>query len=172
LKTAEKITHFRIYEEGVNFMGIADVQLPDLESMTEEIKGAGISGAVESVTLGHYSAMTLSINWRVIEQDAIKLNEPRYHLLDIRVAQQSSDTSSSNITVDSVKHLVRCFPKKLGLGKLEVASPGDITSEYAVDYFATWIGNDKKIEIDPKNFICIINGKDWLSEVRTALGMN
>lgn len=172
MKTSEKITNFMVYEDGLSFMGIADVQLPELESMTEEIKGAGIAGSFESITLGHYSAMTLSMNWRSIEKDAIRLNEPRYHLLDFRVAQQSSDTNSRNLITTPVKHLVRCIPKKLGMGKLEVASSADVSGEYAVNYFATWIGNEKITEIDPPNFICIINGIDWLSEVRAALGMN
>jgi phage tail tube protein FII len=28
----------------------------------------------------------------------------------------------------------------------------------------------KVIEIDPINFICFVNGKDYLADVRTALG--
>lgn len=41
---------------------------------------------------------------------------------------------------------------------------------YAVSYYATYIDGKKKLEIDPLNYIYYVNGKDYLADVRKALG--
>ena len=61
-------------------------------------------------------------------------------------------------------------PKKTALGKLAVASAADVSGEYATSYYALYIDGVKVTEIDPLNFICIINGTDYLQQVRKALG--
>ncbi|MCL6456491.1 MAG: phage major tail tube protein, partial [Gorillibacterium sp.] len=44
----EKLNDFRVYRDGNNLAGVADIQLPSFENMTETIKGAGIAGEYES----------------------------------------------------------------------------------------------------------------------------
>ena len=46
---------------------------------------------------------------------------------------------------------------------------GDISPD-AVRYWATYIDGKKVREIDPLNFICLIDGTDYLADVRKALG--
>ena len=38
------INSFAVYEEGNEFYGMAEATLPEISQMSEEIKGAGISG--------------------------------------------------------------------------------------------------------------------------------
>ena len=98
------------------------------------------------------------------------LAEQRPHELDIRVAQQTSDSATGALGTDAIKHVVRAIPKKLALGKVAPASTADASGEYAVQYLATFINGKKVTEVDPLNFICIINGVDCLAAVRKALG--
>ena len=62
------------------------------------------------------------------------------------------------------------LPKKDGGGTLAPASAADASGEYAVRYWATYVDGQKIREIDPMNSICIINGVDYLADVRKALG--
>ena len=50
----EKLINFRVYLDGNNLIGVADVELPSIEAMTETVKGAGIAGEIDSPTLGHF----------------------------------------------------------------------------------------------------------------------
>ena len=77
-------------------------------------------------------------------------------------------TSQTNIT--SVKHIMKVKPKKTALGKVASASTADVSGEYAVSYYAMYLDGKKVTEVDPLNFICMINGTDYLAEVRKALG--
>lgn len=61
----------------------------------KEVKGAGIAGTFDGTFVGHLEAMSLTLNFRSVTTDAIKLAEPRKHQLDLRAAQQSWDNSTA-----------------------------------------------------------------------------
>lgn len=169
-KFDQSVINFAVYEDGVEFAGMAKATLPDLNSLTQSMAGAGIAGNVETVILGHFDAMTLGLNFRTTTAHAIKLSEPRRHTIDLRVAQQVEDTVSGAVTVQSVKHIFVVVPKKDAGGSIAPAAPTDGSGEYSVRYWATYIDGKKVREIDPLNFICIINGVDYLADVKRVLG--
>lgn len=166
----EVITNFAVYEDAVEYLGMAEVTLPEVSNIAEEITGAGIGGNIEAIVLGHVEAMTLTMNFRTVTAAAIKLAEPRQHKIDLRAAQQEQNTRTGTIETRAVKHILRVKPKKYAPGKLAAASTADASGEYAVAYYAIYIDGAKKLEIDPLNFIYYVNGKDYLAEVRKALG--
>ena len=166
----ETVINFHVYENATEFYGMAEVGLPEISNITNDVQGAGISGTFESVVLGHLEAMTLTLNFRTLVKDAIALLEPRDHQIDLRVAQQDKDTVSGQTVVTALKHVFVCKPKSLSPGGVAPASPADASGEYAVTYWATFINGQKTLEIDILNFIYYVNGKDYLAEVRAALG--
>lgn len=166
----ETIINFDIYEDAIEYLGMAEVTLPSITSLTQEISGAGIAGNNEAVIVGHLSAMSMTLNFRTVTQAAISLLEPRIHKIDLRVAQQASNTRTDTIDITTVKHIVRIMPKGFSPGKAVIASPGDVSGEYSVKSYAMFMNNTKKIEVDPVKFIYFVNGKDYLKDVRRALG--
>ena len=162
--------NFACYEDAKEYLGMTEATLPDIEFMSETISGAGIGGEMEEVLAGMVSAMTTTLNFRTANKSAMKLTAPKIHNIDLRVAQQQRDSASGKIKIVQIKHVLKLMPKKQGMGTVAPASPGDVSGDYATSYFATYIDGDKKSEIDPANFICNINGKDYLADVRKALG--
>lgn len=169
-KVNESIINFAVYENAIEYYGMAELTLPEITNLTAEVTGAGIAGAMESVILGHIEAMSMTMNFRTLTKDAIALHEPRDHTLDLRAAQQSKDTVSGKTIVTPVKHVMTVKPKRLSPGKLAPATAADASGEYAVSYWAQYIDGAKVLEIDVLNFIYIVNGVDYLAQVRTALG--
>lgn len=169
-KIDELVINCAMYEDANEYLGMGEVTLPDLEFLTEEISGAGIAGNIEEIIIGHLAAMTTTLNFRTVCKAAVRLLEPRVHKLDLRVAQQQMNNRTSEIEVTSIKHIMKVKPKKTALGKLAAASTADVSGEYAVSYYAMYMNGKKNTEIDPLNFICIINGTDYLKAVRKALG--
>lgn len=169
-KFDESVINFAVYEDSVEYVGMAKATLPDLIALTQSVSGAGIAGNIEAVILGQFDAMTLGLNFRTTTEQAIRLSEQRRHTIDLRVAQQVEDTVAGSVAVQSVKHLFVVFPKKSTGGSIAPASPSDGSGEYAVRYWAIFIDGVKKQEIDPLNFICFINGVDYLADVKRVLG--
>lgn len=169
-KIDETVIGFAVYEDATEYMGLSEVTLPEISNMTQEISGAGIGGKIESVILGAIEAMTLTLNFRTVTKNAIKLHEPRQHHIDLRAAQQQRDTAKGTTEVVKVKHILVITPKKLNPGKVSTASAAEVSGEYAVSYYASYIDGKKILEIDPLNYIYFVNGKDYLAAVRRALG--
>lgn len=166
----EKLINFRVYEGGTNFAGIVDAELPELESMTETVKGAGIAGEYDSPVIGHYQSMTLSLSWRTPTPKLLQLAAPKVHQLDLRGAIQVNDAANGQYKSVPLRVTVNCIPKSTKPGKLEVGSPTDSSNEFEVTYIKIWYDGTEYIEIDKLNFICKINGVDYLAAVRQALG--
>lgn len=66
----ERLINYRVYNESNALMGMATVDLPELQAMSDTVSGAGIAGEVDSPVLGHYRAMSSTFNWRTIERPA------------------------------------------------------------------------------------------------------
>ena len=144
--------------------------MPEISSITEEVKGAGISGTFNGAFVGHIEAMTLTLNFRSVTKAAIRLLEPRNHQIDLRASQQVWDSGAGRFKQSHVKHVLMVTPTKYSPGKLAPASPAESSGEYSVTYFATYIDGVKIMEIDILNFIFFVNGVDYLEDVRKALG--
>lgn len=169
-KFDESIINFAVYEDSVEYVGMASATLPNLSGIVQTITGAGIAGNVEAPVLGHYDAMTLGLAFRTQTEQSVRLSEPRRHTIDLRAAVQDEDTVAGSMVVRAVKHILVIIPKAETGGNVAPASASDGSGEFAVRYWATYIDGTKIREIDPLNFICYMNGTDYLAEVRTALG--
>lgn len=167
----ERTINFRAYGEGNTLLGVATVDLPDVEAMSDTVSGAGIAGEVESPTLGHFGPMSMTINWRTFTGDALKLNEQRVHAIELRASQQINEASTGILTSQSVRVVTRCTPKTLGLGTLEVAAASEPSSEFEVSYLKVIVGSTVTLEIDKFNFKYVVNGIDFLAKVRLDMGM-
>ena len=167
---SEKLINFRVYNANQEVLGLADVELPTLEAQSETVSGAGIAGELESPTLGHYASMKLKLKWRVIHGDLTSLAAPVAHPLELRGSIQRYNASLGVYMTEAVKVVVRAVPKTVNLGTLTPAKPTDSESEFEVNYIKVFVGGLPRLEIDKLNFICIIDGFDYLAQVRMDLG--
>ena len=166
----ESVINFAVYEDSVEYVGMAGVTLPNLAAIVQTLSGAGIAGNVEVPVLGHYDVMSLTLNFRTTTEHSVRLSEPRRHNIDLRMAQQIEDTVAGEVKVQSIKHVLVVVPKTDTGGTVAPAAPTNGSGEYAVRYWATYIDGAKVREIDPLNFICEVNGVDYLADVRKAIG--
>ena len=167
----ESVINFAVYEDSVEYVGMAGVTLPNLAAIVQTLSGAGIAGNVEVPVLGHYDVMSLTLNFRTTTEHSVRLSEPRRHNIDLRMAQQIEDTVAGEVKVQSIKHVLVVVPKTDTGGTVAPAAPTNGSGEYAVRYWATYIDGKKVREVDQLNFICYVNGTDYLADVRKALGM-
>ncbi|MGF9907267.1 phage major tail tube protein [Brevibacillus fortis] len=167
----ERLTNFRVYKDGSNDLkGVADIQLPSFEFMTDTVKGAGIMGEYEARTIGHLQSMKLTINWRTIVKDMLSMlgGEQR---IDCRGAFQEYDAGKGTQVTTSVRVVVQGQTTKVDPGKYEVGSSTDGSTEIEVLYLKIDINGRTVVEIDKMNFVFVVDGKDLQADIRKALGM-
>lgn len=164
------VVDYAVYEGKTEYLGMSEASLPDIAFLTQEVAGAGISGKLTEIIPGYVEAMTLGLNFRTVTTEAITLLEQRNHTIELRATQAERNRVTREMEERAIKHVMSVFPKSLKLGKLAPASPADASGEYAVNYWKMTIDGKTVLEIDPYNFICIINGVDYRKTTRAALG--
>lgn len=171
MNVPEKLINFRAYLNGDDLIGVTDITLPNLEPMTETVKGAGVAGEVDNPVLGHYGSMEVQLNWRTLYKKPAALSAPTGMTLDLRSANQIWDSSAGAFVVQSVKIVVQGVPKGIELGKLDVGTTSDTSTTLECTYVKVTVDGSDIIELDKYNYICKINGTDYLKNVRTAIGL-
>lgn len=167
----ERLINFRVYLEGNNLAGVATIDLPELEAMSDTVSGAGIAGEVESPILGHFSSMTTTINFRTVTADAVKLAGQRSHAIECRGSQQVYDAANGQYKTSPIKVSMRCTPKNVSLGSLEVGATTDTANEFEVTYLKIFVDGKERLELDKYNFKYVVDGTDFLARVRADLGL-
>ncbi len=169
-KRTEAYIDFLVYRNSREMMGVAKAKLPDIKFLTQTISGAGVAGNVESVLKGMMDTMTLGLDFISATDAAVELAAPVKHNIDLRAAEQQWNRTNARSEVASTKYVLVVIPKTTSPGGIAPASPADASGEYAVYYYAAYKGKKQLWEIDPYNYICKINGVDYMKEVRAALG--
>ncbi len=167
------LQNYEIYDEtdgSERLLGTSDVELPELEFLSADLKGAGIAGEVSVPVVGHTNNLTVTFNWRTIQKNFTKLSAPGSHIVTCRGALQNYDAATGLMQVSAVKVTMRSLPSKASIGKLE---PGEVTesgNELSINYLKMTVDGEELLEIDKLNYVYRVNGVDYLADTRDALG--
>ncbi len=167
----ERTINYRVYKDGVDYLGTASVELPEFAAMSETVSGAGIAGEVETPLVGHFEAMSMTLSWRTIEKNAVDLMEHKAHAIDLRSSQQVYDSATGTYSTVAVRFSLKIVPKTTSLGSLEPNAQTDTEQEFSVNYLKMWVGGKEMVEYDPFNYIYKVKGKEQLASVRKDLGL-
>ena len=168
----EKSINFKVYLEGRDLLGIAEGTIPNLEAMTSEVKGAGIAGVMDSPVLGHFNSTTLSLTWRTVTSDFIKLTAHRTHNLDLYSSLQQYDAGLGIYKTVQLHVYLKAIPKTGTTGNLAVGDVQGTQMELEIPYMKIELDGKERIELDKLNYIFKVDGVDYLAQVRSDLAMN
>ncbi len=170
MEQAAAYINLEIYEDDVNLLGVAKVQLPSIAYPCVTISGAGMMGEMEIPLYGMVNAMTLTINWLTPHGDAVRLMSPEKHQLDMRVAEEYWDVEQAEVGLWADKYVVIVRPKNASPGTVAPMGNADTSGEYAVYYFAAYRDGKQLWEVDKRSMKCVIDGVDYMAPVRKAQG--
>lgn len=163
--------NYEVYVDGDRYLGTASVDNPELNYLTTEISGAGIGGKIEIPTLGHTENMEITLHWRSIFENPLKLQKQAAFMMSCRGAMQKYDAATGELKVLPVRIDARCLPTSLNLGKLEPAETTDTESKFVIDYISIKLDGSKIYEHDKFNYVHEVDGQDYMAAVRAALGL-
>lgn len=166
----EKIQNFSVYINGSDEVGIAEGNFPNIEAMTSEVKGAGIAGVADTIVLGHFNSITCSLKWRVTPSNFYELSEHRFHNLDLYAGLQYVDAGQGILRTVPLHIFFRAETKSSNIGNMTVGESMESETEHEIVYMKIYLDGAEKVEIDKFNYIYKVNGYDYLSDLRRALG--
>ena len=80
-----KVENFRAFLDETDYVGTVEVTLPDIEGITDTIKGAGINGEIDDAGT-QLKSMKTKFSFTATNQLTSKLYAPKVHRLDLRAA--------------------------------------------------------------------------------------
>lgn len=170
-KIPDLLQNFRLYRDDTALIGTADIELPDLEALTETLSGSGIAGEVESPVVGHFKSLVCKIKYRVLTKDLLALAAPRGHLLTARGSVQEYDAGGTAFGSYGIKLVMQGTVKKLGAGKMETGKRQENQVEVECFYLRMVVAGEDLVEIDKLNCKFVVGGVDYLAQTRIHLGM-
>lgn len=163
----ELINAYNVYLSG-RLLGVSgEVELPELEGMTETIEAAGILGEIEAPATGHFSSATVKIPFAILHEDVFKLMDTTKALeLTLRGSEQFMDRKTGNTEDIPVKIVIRGKAKTNTLGNLSKGKKGEPEIEIETLYIKVDVNNSTVLELDKLNFKYVVNGKDLMAKIR------
>lgn len=169
----EVLNNFEVYDEDAKrLLGLADATLPELNQITAEISGAGLGGKIDFPVLGQFESLELGLTWRTIYERPLRLMQPHGKVISLRGAVQNYDAGSGQIKIDALRVDCRILSKGLNLGKFTAAEQMESESTFTVDYIKISVNDRAYLEIDFFNYKFVVDGVDYLTDVRSALGLS
>ena len=148
---------------------VVTVTYPDLELLSETLRGAGINGEIDLPTYGQFGSLVIEVSHNGLSEDAIKTFRQETRELEHRWASQvlNSDTGASEIVGKKV--IFKGVPKKLGIGSIEPNKAEESSSSFEVLYMKYCIGNNVAFEIDKLNDKFVVGGVDYSAALNAVL---
>lgn len=117
------LTNAKVYKDGVDQLGVATVEAPDFEYLTESISGLGIAGEMDVPVAGHFKSMALKIKWNTANDKAVVLLQPVGHHIEVRGNIQELDAGSGKFVNKAVVKVVpaKSLPRKSASASLNLA---------------------------------------------------
>ncbi len=171
MQIPESLTNFRCYGPDTSeFFGVTDVELPDFDSLTEEISGAGIAGSYASPVPGHFGSQMVKVKFRQPTEKAVALLAPVFQAIQLYGSMKLQDPMLGSLVSKQVYVECRGQIKKFALGKMEAGKPMGAEIDMEISKILVKIAGVDMIELDKFNMIYKVLGVDYLRQVRNDLG--
>lgn len=172
-KRPEQTVAYRAYHKGSDFLGIATIELPQVQQMTETLSGSGIAGEIENPTIGITQSMTCKLTFTSPTPEFMKpLDWTETALWECYSALQVSDDATS--VRSSIPYQINFLgrAKSYPLGSLEQGKKHGNEVEMEITRLEVLLDGQEKLMIDKLAFIYRVNGNDLLRQVRAQIGLN
>ena len=168
------LINFEAFNSQNRLIGLTSIDLPELEYESTDLGSvAGVAGQISWPVRGNFSNLQSTFHWLTLTEDGAQfLNQNQAHMMSLRGAQESYDAGTGERKVVPVRIDLRCHTTKLSLGKFEPGEQMETELEVMLDWLKLTIdGNKEVFEVDKFNYVASVNGQDYLSDVRAAMGV-
>lgn len=145
------------------------ITFPDLELLSETLKGAGINGEIDLPTLNQIGSLVTEISQNGLSKDVVRVFRMKSQHLEARWASQQLNSTTGAAEVVGKKVIFKGIPKKLGIGSLEANKAEEASIAIETTYMKYVIGNDVMFEIDKLNDVFIVDGTDYSAAIRALV---
>ena len=165
------IINFAVYENGSEYLGLANATLPDKVNKKQTVNGAGIAGDVDVPVVGNYDAMSLKLTFTDVNDHTYKICTAGRRIITLNAAHEQYNSTKGEIEIVPHKYVIEALKTGRTNGTVAPASMQGASVDFSVLSLKEYINGELVEDFDPINFKDIdASGTDNLAAVRSALG--
>jgi len=168
----ELLNAYNVYlGEQNDLLGVSgEVELPEMEALTETIEAAGVLGELEAPATGHFSSSKIKIPFAILHEDVFKLIDTTQILkITLRGSEQFMNRQTGATEDIPVKVVVQGKSTTNTLGTFAKGKKGEPEIELEVYYLKVDVNDSTALELDKLNFKYLVNGKDLMEKIRANI---
>ncbi len=157
---------FSVYVDALKELGVVDIELPNIQFMTDTVSGSGIAGEIDMPIAGLTQGMQIKIKKRSPNMQFSTLLAPRTHNLTFRGKMLVEDSGHplSKSKARNIRIVANVKPKGKNLGKGEVAKSMETEAEFEVISLLVFMDEIPTLHIDKFNNKFVVDGINYLDE--------
>ena len=173
MNRSEQMVAYRVYHNDESYLGIANIELPQIQPMTETLSGSGIAGEIENPTIGINQSFSVKMSFTSTEDNIFQtIDWSKSALFECYGALQVSDDTTGIRDSVPVRLNFLGRVKSFSLGTWEQGKKHGNEIELEVTRLEYLRDGQEKLLIDKLNFIQRVDGNDLLQKVRQQIGLN
>lgn len=150
---------------------MADVTIPNLANLTDELKGAGLGGTTNYFVAAHYQDWEITLNFHTIVPEGLNLMRQDGFMIEAMAGMQYKDPALNRYYIGGWRFTMACFPKGFDLGKLEVGTKENNAVLLGCDYIKATLDGKVMFEKDKVNLKDFVLDTDYAAPIRKAIGI-
>ena len=95
----ETLIQFECFDSGNRLLGLATVDLPELNFRNVDVSGAGVNGQLNIPVQGATESLELKLHFRTLYEPAVKMLKHGAVTLSLRAALQNYDASTGEVKI-------------------------------------------------------------------------
>ena len=166
-----QVNNYSIWFGGNRFIGMADVTLPNLVNLTDELKGAGLGGTTNIPVAAHYDDWTATFNFHVMTKEGVELMRQDGLKIEARAGIQYLEPGQHRLQIGAWRFVMAILPRGFDLGTLSIGTKENASVEVGVTYIKALLDGVEVFEKDKINMIDRVLGTDYAAAIRSAIGI-
>ena len=166
----EKIADFNAYLDGTKMIGVgASANLPEVKMKSSTVEGLGVSGDVDSPTIGQFESMEQEVQFNTLYSSAMDMLSPMKTVnLTFRAAQQVYN-KAGGYAFKGLRVVEMGRVKSFNPGKVEKGAGMDASVKLELTMLMVEVDGQELLYVDKLNGMYRVNGKDMLAEVNSMI---
>lgn len=167
---------FNVYDTDNNIiLGVASVDLPEIELSTVDVNGSGVLGTEEWPLFAQMNNLAMTLHFRVLYEDATRFMSNNAQFITLYAASEHYDAGEGERSIEGLKIVCRGLTKSTNLGTLQTGENSDTEVVLHLDYIKISVvkGGNRitLLEFDRFNYRYVVNGQDLMTDYLAALGL-
>ena len=166
----EKINDYNAYLNGKTMIGVAaSATLPEVKMKSSTVEGLGISGEIDSPTIGQFESMEQEVQFNTLYSSAADMLSPMKTVnLTFRAAQQIYD-KEGGYAFKGARVVETGRVKTFNPGKLEKGGSMEATVKLELTMMQIENDGQELLYVDKLNGVYRVNGEDMMAQIKNLI---